>query len=421
MSWDSHLTIPTRELNILNGFDFYTNPFTDAVADILNRRFDLLVIDGFAIKAREALTRFGGPVVMRAFGVSHPNSYSAVFFQHSVEGLAAAIRSNYGRFHFGAFYEPVIPHEIPLLANRGFHLPISLPTEAWAREGTWTGGDPTILFVCPSINSHLECRNIYNTFKANFADMPHVIAGRQPDPVNDPCVKGFMDADEYAERFRTAALMFYHSTEPRHLHYHPVEAMATGMPVVYMRGGLLERFDSGSQAGACASFTEAREKVARILAGDTGLVGRIRESQRTVLACWRPEVAREGWKAWFSRFTPGKDNMAVPIDDRPCAPPDPTPDESRRFPYLDTNLNRHDFEARMTGNGKAKARLARWLGQGLWDPTRPRRMIQAIKRYALAVLSEKTLLPERLDRTRRWRHSLGLSSGHALPREPGTQ
>jgi hypothetical protein len=416
--WDSHLTLPADELALLNDFDFYTQPITDTIADILNRRFDLVVIDGFALKAREALTRFRGPVLMRAFGIAHPNSYTGVFFQHNLPGLAAAIRSNYSRFHFGAFYEPVIPHEVPLLANRGFHLPITLPSAAWAIEGTWTGGDPSVFFVCPSINSHPECRNIYDNFKAHFGDLPHVIAGRQPDPVDDPCVKGFMDAGEYAARFRTAALMFYHSTEPRHLHYHPVEAMASGMPVVYMRGGLLEQFDTGSQAGACATFAEAREKARRIMAGDTNLVARIRDSQRTVLARWRPEVARDGWKAWFSKFRAGKDNMAVPLDDRPCVPPVSTSEQSRQFPYLDPELNRFNAEPRLGGGNGVHGALSRWLALRGWDSTRPRRMMQAVKRYALAVFGEGTLLPKRLERTRRWRRSLGLETSPAFTEEP---
>ncbi len=421
MSWDSDLTLPSDELALLNGFDFYTQPITNTIADILNRRFDLVVIDGFALKAREALTRFKGPVLMRAFGIAHPNSYTGVFFLHHVPGLAAAIRSNYGRFHFGAFYEPVIPHEAAILANRGFHLPITLPAEAWAREGTWTGGDPSVFFVCPGINSHPECRNIYDDFKAHFGNLPHVIAGRQTTPVDDPRVRGFMDAGEYAERFRTAALMFYHSTEPRHLHYHPVEAMATGMPVVYMRGGLLERFDTGCQAGACASFAEAREKAERILAGDTGLVERIRESQKTVLAQWRPEVARQGWNAWFCRFKPGNDNMAIPVDESPCVPPDSTPGESAMYPYIDIRENRHNIAARR--RGKNSKGLAGWLARyGLsWDPTRPRRMIQAVGRYALAVFGEKTLLPQGLERTRRWRQSLGLPTASAHEDKPAIE
>lgn len=410
-AWDHGLTLPADELDILNGFDFYSHPITDAIADILNSRFDLLVIDGFALKAREALTRFHGPVLMRAFGIAHPLSYSALFFRIHTPGLTEGIRKNFHRFHVGAFYKPVIPHELPILAERSFHLPITLPQEAWVREGTWTGGDPRIFFVCPSINSHPECRVIYDNFKSHFGDLPHVIAGRQPDPVDDPCVRGFMAANEYAENFRTAALMFYHSTEPRHLHYHPVEAMASGMPVVYMRGGLLEGFDTGNQSGACANFMEAREKAMRILAGDEDLVGMIRESQKSILDKWRPEVAREGWRAWFAKFRPGEDNLAVPLENKPCIPPDSTPNQSREYPYLDILENQYNSFARRAAERSQRKGLARWLAQyeWIWDPTRPKRMLDALGRYASAVFSEKSLFPGRLARTRRWRRSLGLA------------
>lgn len=406
-AWDTGSTLPDDELALLNGFDFYTNPITDAIAQILNRRFDLVVIDGFALKTREVLARYRGPVLMRAFGITHPVSYSGLFFTDHTPGLAGLIRENYNRFHVGAFYKPVIRHELPILAQRAFHLPITLPGEAWAREGTWTGGNQEIFFVCPSINSHPECRDAYANFKAWFGDLPHVIAGRQPEPVDDPRVRGFMNAAEYAEKFRASALMFYHGTEPRHLHYHPVEAMASGMPVLYMRGGLLEQFDTGSQAGACASFAEARNKAARLLAGDTVLASRIRESQQTVLAQWRPEAVREEWKAWFSRFRPGVGNLPVSVDPRPCVPPDPTPGQLETHPFLDPGCD----EATHRAAGRAMGgRLPAWLAPFSWvlDPGLPWRLFQALGRYASAVFCEHTLLPLRLRRTRRWRHSLGM-------------
>ncbi|MFM7538582.1 MAG: hypothetical protein ACKO9Z_02880 [Planctomycetota bacterium] len=410
--WDIGLTIPARDLEILNDFDFYTDPITDRVAKIMNHQFDLVVIDGFALKTREVLSKFGGLVLMRAFGIAHPQSYSGIFFKLHTPGLANAIRSNYDRFHVGAFFEPVIPHEIPLLANRSFHLPITLPESAWARQGTWTGGDNNIFFVCPSINAHPACRSVYESFKLHFGDFSHVIAGRQPEPVDDPCVRGFMDESEYANMFRRAAMMFYHSTEPRHLHYHPLEAMATGMPVVYMRGGLLEQFDTGSQAGACATFAEAKEKASRILSGDAKLVAMIRDSQQTILRKWRPDVAREAWMGWFSRFKAGPANWPVPMDGKTAPPPEPSANLCIEYPHLDVKttekgLSRLGFNCKkILINIRKNMAAYSWL----WDPTRPARMLRAIGRYASAVMSERTILPERLKRTRKWRRTLGLAS-----------
>lgn len=408
--WDIGSTIPQDELEILNNIDFYSDSITESVAKIMNKRFDLVVIDGFALKTREVLSKFSGLVLMRAFGIAHPQSYSGLFFKLHTPGLAQAIRSNYDRFHVGAFYEPVIPHEVPLLAKRSFHLPITLPESAWARQGSWTGGESNIFFVCPSINAHPDCRNIYENFKLHFGDFPHVIAGRQPEPVDDPCVRGFMDEAEYARMFRRAGMMFYHSTEPRHLHYHPLEAMATGMPVVYMRGGLLEQFDTGSQAGACATLGEAKEKAARILSGDAKLIATIQDSQETILRKWRPEVAREAWTEWFSRFRAGPGNRPIPIKSKPAIPPEPSAEIRIQYPYIDVEPASASF-SRMVFNCRKFCRdfggkLAAY--SWIWDPTRPARMFQAIGRYASAVMSERTILPERLKRTRKWRQSLGL-------------
>jgi hypothetical protein len=335
LRWDEGSTLPPDALTDLNAFDFYTHPMPPRIAELLNEHFDLVVIDPYPMKTREVLTKYRGPVLARAFGREKPFSYSHMYFEDFLPGLTRALLDNYARFWFSAFYPEVIPFEVELLRRRAFHLPIALPEVAWRLEHTWEGGDARVLFVCSSINDHPAGREIYEHFKAHFVNLPHVIVGRQDNPVADPSVVGFLPDEEYARLYRRAQVMYYHSQEPRHLHYHPIEAMTSGMPVVYLRGGLLEKYDTGIQAGACADEAEAREKLRRVLGGDRALIDAIRESQTTVVEKWRPGVAREAWRRWLDLFAPDADGKRPAYELWGNVPPRLRAEEVRQFPYLD--------------------------------------------------------------------------------------
>lgn len=377
LRWDEGTTLPADALAELNAFDFYSTPLTARVAQLLNEHFELAIIDPFPIKTREVLASFRGPVLVRAFGREAPHSYSDIYFLHdSYRRLTRVLRANYRRFWFSVFYPEVAPHEVEMLRRRSFHLPITLPEAAWKREGTWQGGGNRILFVCPSINDHPDARKIYDQFKRHFGDLPHIIVGRQFNRVNDPNVAGYLAANDYNQLYQQAPVMYYHSREPRHLHYHPVEAMASGMPVVYLRGGLLEKYDQGPQAGACDDEIEAHDKLNRLLKGDTTLLQAIHVSQQTVVKNWRPEIARRAWQEWFDRFQLDAKGMPVEIEPLNHVPPSPTQEELYNYPYLDPS----PFVAKV------------------------RRELGSARRYFQAALAQRTLLPHglhRLDEIRR--------------------
>ena len=93
--------------------------------------------------------------------------------------------------------------------------------------------------------------------------------------------------------------MFYHSQEPRHLHYHPLEAIATGQPLVFMAGGLLESLGGPDQPGLCRTYAEAREKIGRLSDGDSGLGEAIRGRQRAILEHFEPDRCGRAWRENF--------------------------------------------------------------------------------------------------------------------------
>ena len=169
------------------------------------------------------------------------------------------------------------------------------------------GGDSNqILFVCPRINSSEYYNNIYKKFKQSFGSMPHVIPGAQPVKVkNDPSVIGFINTEKYIELFRTSKVMFYLSNEERHLHYHPIEAVKYGLPVVFMAGGMLEYLAKKEIPGCCYSVEEAQEKISRIFDGDKKLIQEITSSQKILLKEFDPDYVEASWR---ERFIPAVEN-----------------------------------------------------------------------------------------------------------------
>jgi glycosyltransferase involved in cell wall biosynthesis len=190
--------------------------------------------------------------------------------------------------------------EDSLLKTRSVILPLGIPNAYIPDKFSWQGADKKVLFVCPRIASHaFYYGKVYEEFKANLGNFPYLIAGYQPIKVDDPNVIGFASDEVYRALFKDLALMFYHSREPRHLHYHPLEAIASGMPVIYMRGGLMEMFGGQEQPGACNNYHESHEKIQRILDGDTEFIKAIQKSQLEIIKPFKWEYCRNEWQKIF--------------------------------------------------------------------------------------------------------------------------
>jgi len=159
------------------------------------------------------------------------------------------------------------------------------------------------LFICPEITFSLYYNAIYNDFKKHYGDLPHIIGGRQTLPVEgDNNVLGFIPSETYLDMMRESRLMFYHSTEPYHLHYHPLEAIEYGMPLIFMAGGLFDRVGGIGLPGRCSSVKEARKKIQRILNDDWSFINEVRDSQKILINPFKMENCVEHWRRGFKRI-----------------------------------------------------------------------------------------------------------------------
>jgi glycosyltransferase involved in cell wall biosynthesis len=306
---DARLTIPPGELEVLNQADWYGDPGTEAWA-IANRHFDFLF---FAIYRAENVgnvaTSFRGAIVLRAYG--RETSYTSILAWSGGHWNESLVRSLGERFWFGHAYRNLPEIESSLLSSRAVFLPVGLH-DADSRD-EWTGDIRKILFICPDIGCSPYYHRVYTDFRRDFRDLPYSIGGGQPISLADRAVLGFLPRAQFDENMRRHRVMFYHGTEPRHVHFHPFEAVRSGLPLVFMAGGLLDELGGRDLPGRCRSVAEARAKIRRILGDDRRLTERIRESQPILLGSMKPAKCLPAWSDGIGRIIDRLDRQRLMI------------------------------------------------------------------------------------------------------------
>jgi len=298
-SLDATLSIPAGDLQVLNAQNWYESPSPQAWA-IANQHFRIAVVGFFPRQIEACVRHFKGSLVLRVFGLAKGYSYTRLLGEELGPAFIDKLRGMGKRFWFGAGYEHLKDAEEGFLRNRECFLPVGLEGE-FVPEA-WRGNDRRIFFVCPRIETSPYFKAIYQTFKKDFSGLDYVIGGAQPIKVADPKVLGFVPREIHERNMRELRVMFYHSAEPNHVHYHPFEAIRAGMPLVYMAGGMLDRFGGDSLPGRCKTVEQARDKLRRILDDDRGLIDAIRKSQLKLLEPMKPENCIGAWQAGFRRI-----------------------------------------------------------------------------------------------------------------------
>jgi hypothetical protein len=119
--------------------------------------------------------------------------------------------------------------------------------------------------------------------------------------------------------------MYYHSHEPRHVHYSPIEGAEIGIPVVLYSDNLVARMIGHPIAGAVESTEQARQMIISILEGDQDLVDTVRRDQRILsklfsesycLEVWKQNFAGSGLLAFLER--PTSDALVITEDGAPA-------------------------------------------------------------------------------------------------------
>jgi len=299
-SEDAHLTIPPEDLAVMNAADWYAGA-DEAAWRVANRHFDIcfFIINSLEV-LRSATRHFAGALCLRSYGMTKGHTCTNTLLSQEQGNAWRWINGAGKRFFFAKAYAHIDRLEAEVLKRRSVFLPLGML--AATVEGTWLGNDKRMLFVCPDIGCNPYYRAIYKNFVADFHGIPYAIAGAQPVAVDDPAVLGFLPRAQHEENMRQMRVMFYHSTDADHIHYHPFEAIRTGMPLLYMASGMLDRLGGNDLPGRCSSVEEARAKAQRILDGDSKLTNAIIQKQSILLEPMKAENSVDAWRAGLERI-----------------------------------------------------------------------------------------------------------------------
>lgn len=301
-SEDASLEIPKDDLAILNATDWYDG-VPEATWELANKYFDVIFFLPMNREALDSLSKhFRGIAIWRIYGRDKSASYDLVLNDYIARNGygGVCIRRMGRRFRFGEAYSHIADTEPPYLRDRRVFLPLGLANAEI--KDKWEGKERKIYFVCPEIASSPIYGEIYRNFKKAFEGVPYIVAGAQPISVNDERVLGYVTDDEHAYNMAQSRVMFYHSQEPNHIHYHPFEAIRAGMPLVFMAGGMLDRMGGVGLPGRCKTVVEARRKIEAILAGNQELIQSIRHTQTVLLQSMIPENCEPAWRTGFAQI-----------------------------------------------------------------------------------------------------------------------
>jgi len=207
-SYDASLTIPKRALLRLNEFNFYEEAWPADIVTIVNRYFGTAFTIPYKKQIPEVLDKFEGQVVFRAFGLDNTLTYKGVLYNMYGYDSLGKIYNLGDRFWFGEGYEQLHECEPPLLAERALFLPIGVPASFFKNANQWNGSIKKILFVCPNVVSNPYYSAVYQQFKNEFGDLPHVIVGAQDVKVNDPSMLGYVTEEDLHQLYLDCAVLY---------------------------------------------------------------------------------------------------------------------------------------------------------------------------------------------------------------------
>jgi hypothetical protein len=315
-TYDATLSIPSDLLRKMNEFDFYSRDWPAALQDEINANFDIAICAFFPGMINAVCKAFEGDIFLRAFGREGNLTYASILEGFCDKNVIGRIKRR-DRIWFASAYSNIAQNEPGWLRRIDVTLPIGLPKMYYETQNQWRGGCNQILFVCPRIKSSRYYNQIYMEFKTHFGDLPHLIAGVQPEAVvEDPNVTGFVEHQRYQELKNTCAVMFYGSREQRHLHYHPLEAIISGMPLIYMTGGMLHYLTRSKLPGCCDTLDEARQKIIRILNRDKALIETIIKTQKVLANEFSNENVELAWETRFLPLTQPNVRLSTKISNR---------------------------------------------------------------------------------------------------------
>lgn len=289
-------TLPHEVFTKLSTYNFFYNPITTDIADILNKYFDTIIVTISPAWLAEVLKCYKGRVIYRVYG-----QHFLISQELAANRLIHNIVSR-DNFWFVPHAAEAVKDEESWLREREIVVPYCLPDDVFAYTDTWKNAAPKwpkIAITCPNIkNPYFHAH--YKLLQKNFGESYYRYYGVQMSKINDPRVVGTIPREELLACFQKSAGYLYTYTDERVCYLPPIEMMVIGGPVLYLQGSLLDYFFKDNAPGRCTSIEDARLKSKRLIQQDQAFIDEIIASQNEVRARYTPEHV---WPQFDAAFT----------------------------------------------------------------------------------------------------------------------
>jgi hypothetical protein len=263
-------------------------PFSRPELQLLAEHVDAVYVTVYPNVAVRLAAVYPRTVIFRAFGHGKLNTYSRICESYGVPLAYADRQTNF-------IWSPILstlqePEDDRLCRNpqlmRAFVSPDRLGPVRWSS----TASEPFVVEVIPRIEAQTYYRNVYDQCVIDHGHLPlKILGGNSPGggEIADPRIIGRLADDDYFATAARARISIYHGTSPYHVHYHPIEFMTLGVPVLFHRNSAFaaEARHIGygetalAEAGMYADATEAN-RVAEAALADASVAVAIADKQR---------------------------------------------------------------------------------------------------------------------------------------------
>ena len=274
LNWEN-LRISREDIKSLNAQDWY-GKIDEKASTTANAHFEMAFVTADPTQVINVLKGFKGQVVIRLFGLDSGRTYSNLYKQSYSPSEWKYLMSNLHRIVFATGYKEILSNEEEWIVANSVYLPIGLPSK---KNIEWNGEIQRLFGVVPRIEPGSYFSNLLKSHYRMAGRNEIVIGGRQHLLFNDKRILGALsDSEFFLEMLRSRA-MIYASKEVSHVHYHPLEAMQSGMPVIFYQSSLLATLLGKDLPGGVKSKGQARRLIRRLMK-NSSLAKSIGEKQR---------------------------------------------------------------------------------------------------------------------------------------------
>jgi len=295
--WRLTCTVPPAVLRVVRDLRAYEDhkAIPPAVVEALDRWFDVVWVGTFSTLALELLRRYRGAVVLRSYG-GFP--YTTSLGSLPIRNVALGVFGASERYAFC----PALPYqaliEDPRLSRRETFWPACVTPSRLGHRWAGAASDAAACEVMGLIARYRAPE--YARFVAAYGDLPLRVFGQNPrgGPTgDDPRIVGTLDDDPFFSGIAGCRVMLYTGLGWKyHLHYHPLEALMMGVPVIYSSSSAIAQTamwmgasgDALREAGMCDSPAEVHALASRLLRDPQEAVA-VSERQEILRAIYRPE------------------------------------------------------------------------------------------------------------------------------------